>query len=68
MIIGITGTDGAGKGAVVGYLVKEKGFVHYSGRAWFLEIMEEKGVDPTRENMRMIAITFVFISLISWSF
>jgi dephospho-CoA kinase len=33
MIIGITGTDGAGKGAVVDYLVAQKGFTHYSGRA-----------------------------------
>ncbi len=55
MIIGITGSDGAGKGTVVDYLVDKKGFFHYSGRAWFLEIMEEKGLEPTRENMRLVA-------------
>lgn len=55
MLIGITGTDGAGKGTVVDYLVKAKGFVHYSSRAWFLEIIVEKGMDPTRANMRLVA-------------
>lgn len=29
-IIGITGTLGAGKGTVVDYLVKNKGFNHFS--------------------------------------
>ena len=43
MIIGITGTDGAGKGSVVDYLVKEKGFVHYSGRGVIVEAIEAKG-------------------------
>ena len=33
IIIGITGTLGAGKGTIVDYLVKQKGFVHYSVRA-----------------------------------
>jgi len=55
MLIGITGTDGAGKGAIVDYLVNEKEFFHYSGRAWFLEVMEENCVEPTRENMRISA-------------
>lgn len=55
MILGITGTDGAGKGTVVDYLVKEKGFVHYSSRNWFLEIIVEKGMEPTRANMRSVA-------------
>ena len=37
MIIGITGTDGSGKGTVVDYLVEQKGFKHYSARAIFEE-------------------------------
>ena len=55
MLIGITGTDGAGKGTVVNYLVNQKGFVHYSGRVWFLEVIKEQGIEPTRENMRLVA-------------
>ncbi|MFT7507508.1 MAG: dephospho-CoA kinase [Acidimicrobiales bacterium] len=55
MIIGITGTDGAGKGAVVDYLVKEKGFVHYSARAiWEAEFVK-RGIESSRANMRLVA-------------
>jgi dephospho-CoA kinase len=55
MIIGITGTDGAGKGTVVAYLVKEKGFTHYSARALIIEEIEKRGVAENRENMRLVA-------------
>lgn len=55
MIIGITGTDGAGKGTVVEYLVKEKGFAHYHARALFLEEIARQGTLPTRANMRIVA-------------
>ena len=54
MIIGITGTDGAGKGTVVEYLVNNKGFTHYSARAIFLEEIARQGIEPTRANMRLI--------------
>ena len=37
LIIGITGTLGAGKGTVVEYLVEKKGFDHYSVRAFLLK-------------------------------
>lgn len=50
-IIGITGTIGAGKGAVVAYLVREKGFVHYSARAFFAEKMEAAGMAIDRDTM-----------------
>ena len=53
MIIGITGTDGAGKGAVVDYL-KKRGFAHYSARALFLKKLGQEGIEPTRANMRLI--------------
>lgn len=36
MIIGITGTLGAGKGTVVDYLLRHKGFKHYSVRAFLI--------------------------------
>ncbi|MBX2866612.1 AAA family ATPase [Candidatus Kaiserbacteria bacterium] len=54
MIIGITGTDGAGKGTVVRYLVEQKGFTHYSVRDYILEEMKRRGVEHTRNQMRLI--------------
>ena len=53
VVIGVTGTDGAGKGTVVDYLVKEKGYVHYHGRALLLEEIARQGLEPTRANMRI---------------
>ena len=55
MIIGITGTDGAGKGTVVEYLVQKKGFAHYHGRALFVRIIKERGLEVNRANMRLVA-------------
>jgi len=50
-IIGITGTNGAGKGTVVDYLVKNKGFVHFSVRAYLTEKLLEKNMEANRENL-----------------
>lgn len=55
MIIGITGTDGAGKGTVVEYLVKEKGFIHYAARQLWIEEIARRGLEVKRENMRIVA-------------
>lgn len=55
MILGITGTDGAGKGTVVDYLVKKYGFVHYHGRKLFIEHIEAQGLENNRANMRLVA-------------
>ena len=55
MIIGITGTDGAGKGTVVDYLVEQKGFTHYSARAIWVEEIERQGIENNRANMRVVA-------------
>ncbi|MDC1205567.1 AAA family ATPase [Candidatus Pacebacteria bacterium] len=55
MLIGITGTDGAGKGAVVDYLVSAKGFVHYSARAIWVEEIERRGIENSRASMRTVA-------------
>lgn len=51
MIIGITGTNGAGKGTVVDYLVQEKGFRHYSARALFIEEVERRGLPVNRDTI-----------------
>ena len=58
MIIGITGTLGAGKGAVVSYLVRTKGFTHYSARSYFASEMEKQGITPiNRDTMTVFANT-----------
>ncbi len=55
MIIGITGTDGGGKGAAVEYLVEEKGFIHCSARGLWTNEIGKQGLEPTRANMRIVA-------------
>ncbi len=55
LIIGITGTLGAGKGTVVEYLVSEKGFVHYSVRAYLLEEIRKRGMAEDRDSMVVVA-------------
>lgn len=55
MLIGITGTDGAGKGSVVSYLVTQHGFVHYSSRAMILEHVRAEGLPETRNQLRLTA-------------
>ncbi len=54
-IIGITGTLGAGKGTVVDYLVKKKGFTHYSVRSLLIEKLNEKGLEVNRDSLTQIA-------------
>jgi dephospho-CoA kinase len=55
MIIGITGTDGAGKGSVVEYLVAQHNFVHYSARALLEAELAGRGIAPDRAQLRLIA-------------
>jgi dephospho-CoA kinase len=56
MIIGITGTIGAGKGTVVNYLVKEKGFTHLSVRDFLLGEIRHRGMEvDDRSAMREVA-------------
>jgi len=54
MIIGITGTDGAGKGTVVEYLAAH-GFVHYSARGLITQEIEKRGLAVNRDNTRLVA-------------
>lgn len=55
MLIGITGTNGSGKGAVVEYLVGKKGFSQYSARTIILQEMSNRHLPITRAHMRDVA-------------
>lgn len=55
MLIGITGTSGAGKGALIEYLVSTKGFSRYSARAVILEEIRARHLPETRATMRDVA-------------
>lgn len=54
IIIGITGTISAGKGAIVDFF-KAKGFVHYSARAFLTEEMTKLGLPIQRDVMTPFA-------------
>lgn len=55
MIIGITGTDGSGKGTVVDYLVRYHGYTHYSSRDFIIIEIERLGLPLDRSQMRLTA-------------
>ncbi len=55
MIIGITGSFGAGKGAVVEYLIINKGFSHFSARALITEEINIRGLPLDRDSMIMVS-------------
>lgn len=54
MVIGITGTDGSGKGTVVRYLVDQKGFTHYSSRDFLVTEIKQAGLPVSRNQMRLM--------------
>ena len=54
-IIGITGTLGAGKGTVVDYLIKNKGFNHFSVRQFLLEEIRRQKLPENRDSMVVVA-------------
>lgn len=55
VIIGITGTLGAGKGTIVDYLVSRKHFVHYSVRDFLIREIEGRGMKVDRDSMTQVA-------------
>lgn len=55
IIIGITGTLGAGKGTIVDYLTKQKNFAHYSVRAYLIREMERLKMPNNRDSMTNLA-------------
>jgi dephospho-CoA kinase len=55
LVIGITGTLGAGKGTVVEYLIKNKGFNHFSVRQFLLKEIRKRNLPENRDNMVLVA-------------
>jgi len=54
MIIGLTGTLGAGKGTVADYLI-EKGFKHFSVREFLIKEITKRGMPVNRDSMVIVA-------------
>jgi dephospho-CoA kinase len=55
IIIGITGTIGAGKGTLVDYLRDRRGFVHYSVRSFLIEELTKRQMLINRDTMTYLA-------------
>ncbi len=55
MILGIAGSFGAGKGAVVEYLVKQRNFKHFSARDLLIKEIERLGLPVNRDSMIDVA-------------
>ena len=55
IVVGITGTLGAGKGTIVDYLTKHFGFAHFSVRGFLLKVIHERGLEPNRDSMVLVA-------------
>lgn len=55
IIIGLTGTLGAGKGTVVEYLVQNLGYKHYSVREFLTEEIKLRGLEVNRNSMVLVA-------------
>ena len=56
LIIGITGTLGAGKGAIVDFLSKIIGFIHFSVREFISGEIIRRGMVVNRDSMVIVAI------------
>ena len=55
MVIGITGSFGAGKGAAVEFLVNEKNFIHYSVSGFITEEIIRRQLPVNRDSMIIVA-------------
>lgn len=55
IIIGITGTIGAGKGTIVEYLIEKHGFQHYSVRNYLIKVAQQRNIPLCRDSYVVIA-------------
>lgn len=55
LLLGITGTDGAGKGTVVDFLKEQKGFHVYSARTLLSQELEARELPQDRPHLRTMA-------------
>lgn len=55
MIVGLTGSFGAGKGCIAHYLVNEKKFAHFSARTFITEELKRRGLPIDRDAMARVA-------------
>lgn len=55
LIIGITGTLGAGKGTVVEYLRTKRNFAYFSVRQFLMEEVHRRGMEPNRDSLTYVA-------------
>jgi len=55
VVIGITGTLGAGKGTIVEFLKDKYGFSHYSVRDYLIEEIKKRKLKVDRDSMTMVA-------------
>lgn len=55
IVIGITGTLGAGKGTIVEFLKKKYDFAHYSVRAYLINEIKSRGLEVNRDSMTLVA-------------
>lgn len=55
VVIGITGTLGAGKGTIVDFLKEKYNFEHYSVRAYLIAEIKRRGLIVNRDSMTLVA-------------
>jgi len=55
LVLGITGTIGAGKGTVVEYLIEKCNFRHYSVRGFLIEEINKQKLPVNRDSMVIVA-------------
>jgi dephospho-CoA kinase len=55
VVIGITGTLGAGKGTIVDTLINHYGFTHYSVRSYLIAEIKARNLEVNRDSMTIVA-------------